>query len=347
MEIRGEDVVLPTSTVGAYPRPHWLEGRVFGSLNEPVYRSFNKRVAYEDACALCARDQEEAGLDVLTDGHQYYEWEAPGFQLEAIFHFIPENLGGITPYGLPGEGEKYKYFYRPQIKSEITWERPIFEGVVFAMQQATDEPFKFSFLGPAQQSILVDDEHYGSQVEVAMGFADALNQELHYMQDNTDVEAVQLVDVLPPYTQEDWQIEAQERLFDGIDLIKFWHVCYGSVDYQRDVFENKATEMMPLFHDSPADLIHLEFANKDFVEIGAFEDFPEDKVLGIGVIDSKSGQVETPEQVASYIRRGLDVQPADRLCVMTDCGLGYFSRTVASSKLQAMVEGTEIVRSEL
>ena len=106
MEIRGEEVLLPVSAVSAFPRPHWLQGRVLGSLSEPSYRSMNARVAYEDACKICAREQENAGLDILCDGAQYYEWEAPGFQLEPIFHFIPENLGGFAPYGPPGEGVK-------------------------------------------------------------------------------------------------------------------------------------------------------------------------------------------------------------------------------------------------
>ena len=71
MEIRGEDVLLPVSAVSAFPRPHWLQGRVLGSLAEPVYRSHNLRVAYEDACHICADEQEKAGLDILCDGAQY------------------------------------------------------------------------------------------------------------------------------------------------------------------------------------------------------------------------------------------------------------------------------------
>ena len=151
MEIRGEEVLLPVSAVSAYPRPHWLQGRVFGSLNEPTWRSQGLRVAYEDACKICAREQENAGLHVLTDGVQYYDWEAPGYQLEPIFHYITENLGGCAPYGPPGQGVKYRPFYQSIIKGKITWERPIFEGVVMTMQNATDKPFKVAFLGPAQQ----------------------------------------------------------------------------------------------------------------------------------------------------------------------------------------------------
>ena len=89
MEISGEEVLLPVSAVSAFPRPHWLQGRVLGSLSEPVYRSHNLRVAYEDACKICAHEQEMAGLDILCDGAQYYEWEAPGLPARADLPLHP------------------------------------------------------------------------------------------------------------------------------------------------------------------------------------------------------------------------------------------------------------------
>src|SRR5260370_16733694 len=100
-DMGGEEVLLPVSAVSAYPRPHWLQGRVFGSLHEPTWRSQGLRVAYEDACKICAREQENAGLHVLTDGVQYYDWEAPGYQLEPIFHYITENLSTAPPHAPP------------------------------------------------------------------------------------------------------------------------------------------------------------------------------------------------------------------------------------------------------
>jgi methionine synthase II (cobalamin-independent) len=108
------------------------------------------------------------------------------------------------------------------------------------MQNATDKPFKVAFLGPAQQSIIVKDEHYGDQIAVARDLAIAMNKELKYLV-SMGLEAVQLIDVLPPYTNDMWQIEMQNIMFDGVEAIKFWHVCYGSVDGQRDIFDNHAT----------------------------------------------------------------------------------------------------------
>jgi 5-methyltetrahydropteroyltriglutamate--homocysteine methyltransferase len=346
MQIRGEEVLLPTSAVSAFPRPHWLQGRVLGTLNEPVYRSHNLRVAFEDATKLCAQEQEDAGLDILCDGAQYYEWEAPGFQLEPIFHFIPENLGGFAPYGPPGDGAKYAPFYKAAVTSKIEWKRPIFASVVTAMQGATKKPFKVAFLGPAQQSIIVDNQFYDDPIDVARDLAVAMNRELKYLV-SIGLEAVQLIDVLAPYTQDMWQIEVQNAMFDGVDATKFWHVCYGSVDGQRDVFEAKTREMIPLFKESTADVIHVETCSPEFSDLEAFRDFPTDKVLGLGVVDAKNSIVETPEVIADRIHARLDVVPADRLLVSPDCGLGYFSRTTAYAKLRAMGNAVEMVRAKL
>ncbi len=346
VEIRGEEVLLPVSAVSAFPRPHWLQGRVFGSQYEPTYRSHNLRVAYEDACKLTAREQEAAGLHILCDGAQYYEWEAPGFQLEPIFHFIPEMLGGITNYGPPGDGVKYKPFYKGTVTGKVEWVRPIFEGVCYAMQLATDRPFKIAYLGPAQQSVILDDQHYGDGVALAKDIAAALNKEMHYLQD-MGCEAVQLIDVLPPYTTDMWQVECQQIMWEGISMTKFWHVCYGSVDGQRDVFDDHAATMMPLFKESPANVIHLEMTNKDFSELDAFGEFPKDKVLGVGVVDAKNTMVESVETIADRIRRALKVVPADRLMVAPDCGLGYFSRTTAYAKLRNMGQAADEVRKAL
>ena len=242
-----------------------------------------------------------------------------------------------------GDGAKYKPFYKGTVNGKVEWVRPIFEGVVYAMQNATDRPFKVAFLGPAQQSVILDDQHYGDGVELAKDIARALNKELHFLQD-MGLEAVQLIDVLPPYTQDMWQIECQEILFEGINMIKFWHVCYGSVDGQRDVFDDHAATMMPLFAASPVDVIHLEFTNKNFSELDAFGNFPADKVLGVGVVDAKNTIVESTDQIADRIQRALKIIPPDRLLVAPDCGLGYFSRTTAYAKLRNMGAAAQQVR---
>lgn len=349
MKIRGEEVRLPCSMIGGYPRPHWLQGRVFGSLHTPLYTSMEMRVAYEDAVRLAAQDQERAGLDILADAQQYFPWGAPAFQLEPIFHYNTEMLEGFRPWGPPNSIKKYEKFYMAECVDKIRWVRPIFEGALVAMQDATTKPFKISCFGPAQNSVIVSDRYYNDNQTLAMDLATALNMELKYLHER-GLEAIQIIDVLPAYTQDLWQIEAVNRMLEGIDgLISFWHVCYGSVDGQTDVWEDKAAEMMPMFKDANVTAIHFESAKRDFREMAAYREFPKDKVLGLGFIDVKDPNVEKPEEVATRIRRVLDagIVPPERLLVMPDCGLGYMSRSVASGKLKAMGEGVRMVREEL
>ena len=309
---------------------------MLGSLSEPVYRSHNLRVAYEDACHICADEQEKAGLDILCDGAQYYEWEAPGFQLEPIFHFIPENLGGFRPYGPPGEGAKYRPFYQAVVKDKITWERPIFESVVMTMQNVTDKPFKVAFLGPAQQSVIVKDEFYGDQVAVARDLAIAMNKELKYLV-SIGLEAVQLIDVLPPYTTDMWQIEMQNIMFDGVDAIKFWHVCYGSVDGQRDIFDNHAAvddaavQGVAGRRDPPG--VHQQGLRR----AGGVPRLPHRQgARRRAWWTRRTCRWRRPSRSRPGSGARLEVVPADRLLVAPDCGLGYFSRTAAYAKLRNM-----------
>jgi 5-methyltetrahydropteroyltriglutamate--homocysteine methyltransferase len=182
-----------------------------------------------------------------------------------------------------------------------------------------------------------------------MDLAVALNEEFKYLRDR-GLEAIQIIDVLPTYTQDLWQIEAVNRMLEGLeDLISIWHICYGSVDGQTDVWEDKAAEMMPMFGTAKVTAIHFESTHRDFREMNAYREFPKDKVLGLGFIDVKDPNVEKPEDVANNIRRVLDtgIVPPERLLVMPDCGLGYMSRSVASGKLKAMGEGVRIVREKL
>jgi len=349
MKIRGEETLLPCSMIGGYPRPHWLQGRVFGTLHEPLYRSMDLRIAYEDAVRLAAQDQERAGLDILADAQQYFPWETPAFQLEPIFHYNTEMVEGFRPWGPPNSIKKYEKFYMAECVEKIRWVRPIFEGVLVAMQEATSKPFKIGCFGPGQNSVIVSDRYYNDNVALAMDLAAALNEEFKFLRDR-GLEAIQIIDVLPTYTQDMWQIEAVNRMLEGLDdVISIWHICYGSVDGQTDVWEDKAADMMPMFGASKATAIHFESSHRNFREMDAYREFPRDKVLGLGFIDVKDPNVEKPENVANSIRRVLDsgVVTPERLLVMPDCGLGYMSRSVASAKLKAMGDGVRIVRGEL
>jgi 5-methyltetrahydropteroyltriglutamate--homocysteine methyltransferase len=99
MKIKGEEILLPVTNIGSWPRPTWMKGRVFGTATEADFPSFEVREKFEDCVRLTIQDQERLGFDVITDGSQYYESATP-FDYEVGFHHIASRTGGTVPYGL-------------------------------------------------------------------------------------------------------------------------------------------------------------------------------------------------------------------------------------------------------
>lgn len=349
VQIRGQEIPLATTMVGGYPRPHWLQGRVFGWGDGPQYTSMAQRVAYEDALKICVHDQKKAGLDLLSDGMQYEDYEAHGYQIDVIFHFIAEMLGGITNFGDPNPTKQWSAYYVSDVYDKIEWKRPIFQGVVDGMKRATDDPFKISIVGPAQLAIMLQDSHYNDQRALALDLAAALNHELKRLHRIYGLDSVQIVDISPHYIGANpWQIEANCRMFEGLDdVLKVWHVCYGRTEGQVAVFENKVAEVLSVFADTNIDVLMHEMAGRDYAEIASFKRFPADKILCAGVINDHEVQIETVDEVANGIRQILEVIPANRLMLGQDCGLRWLPRHVAAAKLTAMCEGARTVRAEL
>lgn len=348
MKIRRQEIPIATTMVGGYPRPHWLQGRIFGSKQTPLYTSMAQRVSYEDAIRLVCQDQERAGLDLFSDGMQYEDWEADGYQYDGLWHLFTEMLDGYTPWGAPNEYHKYANYYVQECHGPVQWTRSAFQGVVDAMKRATDRPFKIGLLGPTQLSILTRDLHYGDQRALAMDLAAAMNDELKYLRDTFELEAVQIIDVAVHYQDEPWLREATNRVLEGLDgVLKLWHVCYGSVEGQPDVPDNRIPDVISYFADCDFDVLLHELADRDYSEVASFKKFPTDRVLCAGVINDHSVKIETVEQVVDGIRRVLDVIPAERLMVAPDCGLSLFPRTVATKKLAVMGEAARTVRDEL
>lgn len=348
MKIRDKDVSIAATMPGGYPRPHWLQGRVFGSAKTPLYTGMAQRVSYEDAVRLCCEDQQRAGLDLLADGMQYEDYEAHGYQIDVIFHYIAEMLDGFTRFGPPNPTPQWSAYYVSQCVDDIRWRRPIYQGVVDAAKRATDAPMKLGIVGPAQLTLMVEDLHYHDKRALALDLAAALNEELKYLHRTFTLDAVQITDISSHYLSEPWQVEANNRLFEGLDdVLKVQHVCYGRTEGQVAVWENKVAEVMSVFADTNLDVLMHEMAGRDFAEIASFKNFPSDRILCAGVINDHEMQIEQVEDVVDGIRRIADVVPPERLMVSPDCGLRWLPRHVAAQKLVVMGEAARTVRAEL
>jgi 5-methyltetrahydropteroyltriglutamate--homocysteine methyltransferase len=352
MKALGQDVLLPTTIVGSYPRAMFLRGKVFPltGTHSPEFPSFEARTLYRNAVALAIKDMTDAGLDVVTDGCQHYESDTDYEQGE-IFHFYLDRLDGFRPYGSNLSAGHFQNIpvYRPTCVGPVGWVRPIFKPIVEAVVEQTDKPAKIqAAVGPATMSALIDDHHYGDIKALSMDLARALNQELKDIV-SRGVGIVQFAEVLTFFDPADWVIECINAAFEGVDAYKVIHICYGQQEGQPGVTELRGSRLFPWLWDLDCDMIQYEMASHGFddSDVDAIKTIPADKAFGIGVVNGKNIVAESPESVAAGVRKVLQVVDPERLALFTDCTLTGVKHIVAKRKLASIVEGARIVRSEL
>jgi 5-methyltetrahydropteroyltriglutamate--homocysteine methyltransferase len=350
MQIRGQDVLLPTTIVNSLPRPIFMEGRVFHEgVRARDYPSFRVRELYHHAVAIAVKDQQDAGLDVTVDGGQYYENET-NYELAEHHHIIAQRLEGYAPYGGRMVAGTFDLpIYKPTAHAPIVWRRPIMAPVAEAVRTATAKPFKLHLgIGPVTLAAITTDEYYGGDIKaLAMDVGKAFNAELRNLQERGDIDMVQVAEPLTFFENEPWIIEALNAAFEGITMTKVVHVCYGHEEGQAGQLELRANKFLPWALDIDCDVLHVETASHDFAEVAAFKNWPADKGIAVGVLDGKNLNVESPEKIAGWLRKLIEVVPPEQVMVATDCALASLRQIVAQKKMAALVAGTQIVRDQL
>nr|BBD50134.1 epoxyalkane:CoM transferase [Haliea sp. ETY-M] len=369
MKIRGEEILIPTSMVGNYPNPRWWDaswGRHFRGDQEPP-DSMN-REALEDVIAAVALDQEKAGLDIISDGRVH----ADNYADAAVYYYL-NRLG----YNLQGGHLGFPIYSRLHsgtVEKEIKRYGALMVEQAKALLRATDKPVKIQYTGVQVLAQCSNDLFYEDPRDRAMAIAGAMNEDIREL-DKLGVDFIQLDEFTWPYFYEDWAIDAFNAAVEGVENARIIvHVCWGNwggtpAYYPDDTAEagevfdlTKRSEnaeapsatrsVVPASYDANIDVLNLENCGRrsdDHSGLDTFKEFPlpENVDFWAGVIDVKSTICETAEEVAGRIRTLLEVIPADRLGVTTDCGLILLQRYIAQDKLHAMVEGTKLVRSEL
>jgi 5-methyltetrahydropteroyltriglutamate--homocysteine methyltransferase len=354
MKLRGHEVLLPTTQVGSYPRPIFMEGKVFEvGVDAPEFPSFRTREFYHAAVAAVVRDQERAGLDIVTDGGQHYENET-NHELSELFHFLPHRLAGYLPYGDRFQVGQYDMpIWLPTIEGPIEWRRPIYKPVIEAVKEATNLPAKINVgVGPVTMAILSTDRHYGDLPAAAKDIAIAYNAELKDMAAR-GVEQVQFAEPLPILfallEPAQWMLDVINCALDGVDMYRVVHMCYGHEEGQSAVPESgpMGQTIFPWAFGIDCDQLHFEMASHEFSDVTTLSTWPRDKDLGIGVVTVKNSTLEDPKTVADWIRQTIAVVPPEQVCVSTDCSIASFRRLIAARKLSVVAEGARMVRSEL
>ena len=338
--------MLETSIAGSLPKPAWLATPQM--LWAPWQQSGQALAdAKRDATVLVLKEQEDAGIDIVTDGEQSRQHFVHGFleQLQGV-DFTKRVTMGIR-------NNRYDAQV-PTVTAALTRKGTVHAVEARIARAHTTRALKFTLPGPMTIVDTLADGHYGDRVKMAMAFADLLNQEAR------DLEAIG-VDVIqfdePAFNVymdavKDWGIEALHRATAGLRCKTAVHICYGygikaNVDWKQSLGSEwrQYEEIFPALAASRIDQISLECANSR-VPVELLKLLKGKDVL-LGAIDVANDTVETPEQVAATIRKALPFVPAERLFPCTNCGMAPLDRRLSFDKLKALAAGAALVRRSL
>jgi 5-methyltetrahydropteroyltriglutamate--homocysteine methyltransferase len=365
--------LLPTTITGSLPRPSWytenLGTRSF--LDAMVNARFREQ--YVDALSVYLRDQEVAGLDIVTDGDCRFDHDVGG---QSWTSYPPHHMTGfetrhpkLAKAGAGGIAFPRGHILHDYLEARVmpTLTAPVGRGEMqFAelfktAQRLTTKPVKFGTVTPELVAFAVQDEYYQDLPTRIMALSDAFNEELHDLADA----GCQVIQMEEPqihllaargYVDEVINPEFMLKVFNNTvkglrAKTEVWcHTCWGNPSQQRMFAKVQSyTPALELLNRVDADVVTFEMKSSNAIDLEAVGATITEKKVCIGVIDHHTLQVESPDEVADLIRRALKVIPLERLVVSTDCGMGRegMSRRHAFYKIVALVQGANLVRKEL
>ena len=337
--------LLQTTIAGSLPKPAWL-ARPNQLWSPWMLEGESLAEAKRDATRLAIRDQERAGIDILSDGEQSRRHLVTGYL---------EHLSGIDFERLVTMRIRQRYDARvPQVVGPIARPRPVHSDDVRLMRAETDHPIKYTLPGPMTIIDTLHDAYYKDRPRLAMAFAKILNQEARELE-KLGADVIQFDEpAFNVYLDEvkAWGIEALERAAGGLKCKTAVHICYGygikaNIDWKKTLGSQwrQYEETFPAIARSKIDQVSLECHNSKVpIElIGLLKG----KDVMVGAIDVASERVETPQEVARTIRAALKFVAPGKLYPCTNCGMVPLPRAVALGKMQALAAGARIVRREL
>jgi 5-methyltetrahydropteroyltriglutamate--homocysteine methyltransferase len=339
-------MLFPTSLVGSYPQPDWLidRGRLAGRFPPRVRARELWRVAPEylaeaqhDATLLAIRAQEQAGLDIVTDGEMVRESYSNRFAT-ALDGVDIDNPG--TALDRSGQPNPV-----PRVVGPIRRRYPVEVDDVRRLRANTSRTVKITVPGPFTMSQQAQDDHYGSRESLALGYAEAVNEEVG----DLFAAGADIVQLDEPYLQaradeaRRYGVKAINRALAGITGTTAVHLCFG---YAAIIHDRPAGySFLPELAACSCDQVSVETAQSglDCSVLAALDG----KTVILGVLDLSDTGVETADTVIDRVRRALPYVPADRLVLAPDCGMKYLPRDAAFGKLSAMTAAAAQLRSEL
>ena len=337
--------LLPTSTAGSLPKPSWLAEPE--KLWSPWKLQGRELIDGKlDALRLALHEQQQAGIDIVSDGEQTRQ------------HFVTtfiEHLDGVDfdKREIVKIRDRYDASV-PSVVGEVSRQKPVFVEDARFLRSLTDQPIKWALPGPMTMIDTLYDGHYKSREKLAWEFAKILNQEALELE-AAGVDIIQFDE--PAFNVffdevNDWGIATLERALAGLKCETAVHICYGygikaNTDWKKTLGSEwrQYEEVFPKLQKSKIDIVSLECHNSR-VPMELIELIRGKKVM-VGAIDVATDVIETAEEVADTLRKALQFVDADKLYPSSNCGMAPLSRQVARGKLNALSAGAEIIRREL
>jgi 5-methyltetrahydropteroyltriglutamate--homocysteine methyltransferase len=338
--------LLPTTIAGSLPKPFWLAEP---EKLWPAWRldGADLDAGKRDACLVWLKEQESAGIDIVTEGEQFRRHFVHGFL---------EHVGGIDWQKMTRMGIRNNRYEAdvPTVTGPVTRLRSVHnEDVRFARAYTTSK-LKFTLPGPMTICDTIADGHYGRRADLGMAFAAVLNQEARELE-KLGADVIQFDE--PAFNVfmddvTDWGIAALERAIEGLTCATAVHICYGyGIDANRKWKETLGSEwrqyeqIFPALNKSRIGQVSLECAGSK-VPISLIRHLPDKQIL-VGAIDVASNRVETADEVVATIKEAAKHADLARLQPCTNCGMAPLPRGVATAKLRALGEGARLARKTL
>jgi 5-methyltetrahydropteroyltriglutamate--homocysteine methyltransferase len=339
-------MLFPTTIAGSLPKPEWLAEP--NMLWAPWKASGDELSrAKRDATLLAVKLQEDAGIDILTEGEQARQHFVHGF-LEKI-----EGIDFAHKVEMGIRKDRYKAMV-PQVVAPLRLKGRVHADEARAVRTHTTRKMKFTLPGPMTIIDTIADQYYGDRVKMAFAFAELLNEEAKALQaDGVDV--IQFDEpAFNVYMDQvlDWGIKALERAAEGLTCTTAVHICYGygikaNTDWKQTLGGEwrQYEETFPTINNSSIRQVAIECRNSH-VPLDLLALLP-NKVVQAGVIDVASDEVETAEDVVKVIEAVMKFVPKSQIVATTNCGMAPMRRDIAEAKLMALGAGAKLARERL
>ena len=336
-------MLFETTIAGSLPKPAWLAEP--NKLWAPWKLSGDALMdAKRDATVLILKEQEDAGIDIVTEGEQSRQHFVHGF-LEKV-----EGIDFDNKVEMGIRNDRYKAMV-PQVTGELKLKGRVHEFEARVARAHTRRKLKFTLPGPMTIIDTIADRHYGDRVKMAMAFAKLLNQEARAL----EADGVDVIQFDEPafnvYMDEvtKWGIDALHVAAEGLECATAVHICYGygieaNVAWKQTLGDEwrQYQDIFPALAKSKIQQVSLEARNSK-VPVELIQ-LLEGKDILIGAIDVASDQIEMPEEVCAVIEQAMRYVPKDRIFPCTNCGMAPMKRDIAEAKLRALGAGAELAR---